>query len=126
MLAFEALTAAGIDGWQGLAEISSARLTWDVDVMMPDLSHNLVARIPGVESTQAVVLSGQLDSPDSPGALDNGSGSPRCWRLPGPRSGAVDASVDVYLVWLGAPERPLRVGAFRRHPSGTPRFAPSP
>ncbi len=108
VLAFEALTAAGIDGWQGLAEISSARLTWDVDVMMPGLSHNLVARIPGVESTQAVVLSAHLDSPNSPGALDNGSGSAALLEVARVLDRArLTPPVDVYLVWFGCHEKGL-------------------
>jgi len=106
VVGLEALGAAGIGGWQALEEISSARLTWDVDMVMPGSSNNLVARIPGADPSQAVVLSAHLDSPNSPGALDNGSGSAALLEVARVLDRArVVPPVDLYLVWFGCHEK---------------------
>jgi hypothetical protein len=34
---------------------------------------NLVARIPGLDRSRAAILGAHIDSPNSPGALDDGS-----------------------------------------------------
>ncbi len=68
----EDLASAGISTWEDLAKIESARLIWDADVLSPGTSGNLVARIPGVDSSHAVILGAHIDSPNSPGAMDNG------------------------------------------------------
>jgi len=68
----EDLASAGIAAWQDLAQIESARLVWDTDVFSPGTSGNLVARIPGADPSQAIVLGAHIDSANSPGAIDNG------------------------------------------------------
>jgi hypothetical protein len=102
----EDMASAEIDGWTELEGIESAHLTWDVDVMSPGASNNLVARIRGNDSSQAVILSAHLDSPNSPGALDNGSGTAALLEVARvlDRARAVPP-VDVYLVWFGCHEK---------------------
>ncbi|HSD85163.1 MAG TPA: M28 family peptidase, partial [Anaerolineae bacterium] len=71
----EDMKTAGLRSWEELAQIKSAQLTWDADVFSPGTSGNLIARIPGVDPAHAVILGGHIDSPNSPGAMDDGSGS---------------------------------------------------
>jgi hypothetical protein len=56
---------------EDLARIEAARLTWDTDVFSPAASGNLVARIPGVDASQAVILGAHIDSPNSPALYDD-------------------------------------------------------
>jgi hypothetical protein len=101
----EDLAPLGIDTWTDLDDIQSVRLTWDVDLYSPGQSAYLVARIPGADSSRAVILGAHIDSPNTPGALDNGSGSVallevarvlnRAWTTP---------PTDLYLVWFGGHE----------------------
>jgi hypothetical protein len=102
----EDMSGAGIGDWQGLDAVDSARLTWDTDIVSPGFSNNLVARIPGQDPSQAVILSAHLDSPNCPGALDNGSGSASLLEV----ARVLDRSrtappVDVVLVWFGCHEK---------------------
>ena len=102
----EDMAAAGIHTMEDLEAISSARLTWDTDIVSPGESGNIVARIPGMDSSRATILSAHLDSPNCPGALDNGSGSTSLLEV----ARVLDRSrtvppVDVYLVWFGCHEK---------------------
>lgn len=71
----EDLADAGIQDWSDLQQISTAEIVWDVDVRSPAESGNLVAYMPGEDHEHALILGAHIDSPNSPGALDNGSGS---------------------------------------------------
>jgi len=101
----EDLAAAGIVNWQDLARVEAARLVWDSDVFSPGSSGNLVARIPGADSSRAVILGAHIDSPNSPGAMDNGVNSAVLLEL----ARVLDQArrqppVDLYLVWFGSEE----------------------
>ncbi len=101
----EDLAGAGIAGWDDLAAIEAARMTWDTDVFLPGTSGNLVARIPGQDTSQAVILGAHIDSPNVPGAMDNGSGSAILLEV----ARVLDASrvqppIDLYLAWFGSEE----------------------
>lgn len=74
LVRLEDLQAAGCAGWEDLASVSEARVAWDADVYSPGQSANLVARIPGVDRSRALILGAHLDSANSPGALDDASG----------------------------------------------------
>jgi hypothetical protein len=102
----EDLDPAGIDSWTDLSDVESVRLTWDVDLFSPGESSLLMARIPGADSSKAVILSAHIDSSNTPGALDNGSGSTALLEV----AQALDRSrttppVDLHLVWFGSHER---------------------
>jgi hypothetical protein len=101
----EDLGAAGIGTWGDLAKISAAQITLDADVFSPGQSGNVIARIPGTDPSKAVILGAHIDSPNTPGALDDGSGSAALLEV----GRVLDAShikppVDVYLAWFGAEE----------------------
>jgi hypothetical protein len=101
----EDLGPAGIQAWDDLTKIEAARLVVDADVFCPGRSGNLVARIPGLDSSRAVILGAHIDSPNGPGALDDGSGSAVLMEV----ARVLDAAqfqppVDVYLSWFGSEE----------------------
>lgn len=101
----ENLVPAGIGGWSDLAQVAAARLTWDTDVFSPATTGNLIARIPGRDPSRAVILGAHIDSPNSPGAMDDGSGSAVLLEV----ARALDAAhfqpeTDVYLAWFGSEE----------------------
>jgi hypothetical protein len=101
----EDLSSAGIGSWEDLAQVKTARLTWDADVFAPGISGNLVARIPGADSSRAVILGAHIDSPNSPGALDDGSGSVVLLEVARVLDTArIQPPVDLYLVWFGSEE----------------------
>ncbi|MCP4538134.1 MAG: Zn-dependent exopeptidase M28 [Chloroflexi bacterium] len=101
----EDLGPAGIESWGDLAQVEAARLTWDADVFSPGESGNLVARIPGADSSQAVILGAHIDSPNAPGAMDDGSGSVVLLQVAHALNAArVQPPTDVYLVWFGSEE----------------------
>lgn len=101
----EDMKTAGIRTWGDLAQIQSARLTWDADVFSPGTSGNLIARLPGADSAQAVILGGHIDSPNSPGAMDDGSGSVVLLEVARVlNEGRLQPPVDLYLVWFGSEE----------------------
>lgn len=101
----EDLASAGIQNWNDLARIESARLTWDADVFSPAQSGNLVIRIPGSDPSRAVILGAHIDSPNSPGAMDDGSGSAILLEVARVLDAArVQPSTDLYLVWFGSEE----------------------
>ena len=101
----EDMATAGIKAWDDLAQIESARMTWDADVFSPGTSGNLIAHIPGADSTQAVILGGHIDSPNSPGAMDDGSGSVVLLEVARVLNEAhLQPPTDLYLAWFGSEE----------------------
>ena len=101
----EDLASAGISTWEDLAKIESARLIWDADVLSPGTSGNLVARIPGVDSSHAVVLGAHIDSPNSPGAMDNGISAVALLEVARVlNESRTRPPVDLYLIWFGSEE----------------------
>jgi len=106
LVRLEDLGIAGVDDWGDLEDIESVRLTWDVDIYSPGDSSMLMARIPGADSTRAMILGAHIDSPNTPGAFDNGSGSTALIEV----ARALDRArivppVDLHLVWFGSHER---------------------
>ncbi len=101
----EDLAQAGINGWQDLGSIESARLTLDADVLSPAPSGNLVAHIPGADPAQAVILGAHIDSPNGPGAMDDGSGSAILLEIARALNDAnSQPPSDLYLAWFGSEE----------------------
>ena len=101
----EDLAPAGVEDWQDLGRIETARLTWDADVFSPGTSGNLVARIPGADPSRALILAGHIDSPNAPGAMDDGSGSAVVLEVARVLDAArVQPPTDLYLVWFGSEE----------------------
>jgi len=101
----EDLAPAGITSWEDLARIEAARLIWDTDVFSPGQSGNLVVRIPGADSSRAVILGAHIDSANTPGAGDNGLNCAALLEM----ARVLDESqlqppVDIYLVWFGSEE----------------------
>jgi hypothetical protein len=105
----ENLAPAGIQSWNDLAKVGTARLTWDADVYLPGKSGNLVARIPGLDPTKAIILSAHIDSPNSPGVFDDGGGSAILLEVARVLDKArLQPPVDLYLAWFGGHE----IGAY--------------
>jgi pimeloyl-ACP methyl ester carboxylesterase len=101
----EDLAPAGISSWEELAQIETARLIWDTDVFSPGTSGNLIARIPGADSSQAIILGAHIDSANSPGAIDNGINSVALLEVAHILNEAqLQPAVDLYLVWFGSEE----------------------
>jgi hypothetical protein len=101
----EDMAGAGITDWGDLALLEAVQMTWDVDVVSPSQSANLIAAIPGQDSTQAVILGGHIDSPNNPGAMDDGSGSAILLEVARVLNEAqVQPATDLYLVWYGSEE----------------------
>jgi hypothetical protein len=101
----EDLAPAGVADWDDLAQVEAARLTWDTDVFSPGDSGNLVAHIPGVDSSKAVIIGAHIDSPNNPGAMDNGSGSAILLEVARVLDAAqFQPATDLYLVWFGSEE----------------------
>jgi hypothetical protein len=101
----EDLSPAGIATWDDLQQIEAAHLSLDADVFSPGKAGNLIARIPGADSSKAVILGAHIDSPNSPGAFDDGSGAAALLEV----ARVLDVSqiqpcVDVYLAWFGGHE----------------------
>jgi hypothetical protein len=101
----EDMQSAGVSDWDDLAQVQAARLIWDADVLAPGKSGNLVAQIPGSDRSRAVILGAHIDSPNVPGAMDDGSGSAVLLEI----ARVLDASatqppVDLYLAWFGSEE----------------------
>ncbi len=109
----EDLSAAGVEGWDGLRAVEAARLAWDVDLLAPGRSGNLVARIPGADASRAVILGAHVDSPNNPGALDDGSGSAILLEVARVLDEAgVRPPTDLYLAWFGSEELSLYGSAY--------------
>jgi hypothetical protein len=101
----EDLAPAGLSNWQELAQVEAARLVWDTDLFSPGTSGNLVARIPGADSSVAIILGAHIDSPNSPGAIDNGINSVALLEVARVLNEAqIQPEIDLYLVWFGSEE----------------------
>lgn len=101
----EDLGEAGIQSWKDLKKIESARLTWDADLFSPGRSGNLIARVPGEDSTRAMIVGAHIDSPNAPGAMDDGSGSAILLEIARVLNAArLRPPTDLYLVWFGSEE----------------------
>ena len=101
----EDLAPAGIDSWEALATIETARLIWDTDVFSPGQSGNLVARIPGADSSRPVILGAHIDSANTPGAGDNALNCAVLLEVARVLDeGRVQPPVDIYLAWFGSEE----------------------
>lgn len=101
----EDMANAGIDELADLEKAAQATVLVDTDVLSPALSRNLVAMIPGRDSSRAVILGAHIDSPNNPGALDDGSGSATLLEIARvlDQTGYVPG-VTTYLVWFGSEE----------------------
>jgi hypothetical protein len=101
----EDLAPAGITSWEDLTQIEMARVVWDTDVFSPGTSGNLIAHIPGADSSRAIILGAHIDSANTPGALDDGSGSVVLLEVARILNEAqIQPAVDVYLAWFGSEE----------------------
>lgn len=101
----EDLASLGIESWDSLAQIETARLVWDTDVFSPGHSGNLVARIPGADSSQAVILGAHIDSANSPGAGDNALNAAALLEVARVLNEAtILPPADIYLAWFGSHE----------------------
>jgi hypothetical protein len=101
----EDLAPAGIASWEDLARVETARLVWDADVLAPGTSGNLAAHIPGLDPSRAVILGAHIDSPNCPGAMDDGAGSAVLLEVARVLDAArVQPARDLYLVWFGSEE----------------------
>ena len=106
LVRLEDLDVAGVESWSDLANLDAVRMTWDVDLYSPGDSSLLMARIPGRDSSRAMILGAHIDSSNTPGAFDNGSGSAALLEV----ARALDRSrtvppIDLHLVWFGSHER---------------------
>jgi len=109
----ENLAALGINDWDGMNEISNARVIWDADVLNPAPSGNLVVRIPGKYPDRPILLSAHIDSPNSPGALDDGSGSVILLEiLTVLNELKIQPENDLYIAWYGSEEVGLYGSAY--------------
>jgi len=101
----EDLEPAGIRVWDDLQHIESAQLALDTDVFSPGVSGNVIARIPGADSSRAVILGAHIDTPNSPGALDDGSGCAALLEVARVLNDSqIQPPVDIYLAWFGSEE----------------------
>lgn len=101
----EDLRPAGISTWDDLQTIEAAHLTLDTDIFSPGISGNVIARIPGADPSKAVILGAHIDTPNTPGALDDGSGSAALLEVARVLNDAhIKPAVDTYLAWFGSEE----------------------
>ena len=105
---FENLFPLGIHDWDEMNAISQARVIWDTDVLNPAPSGNLVVRIPGKYADKPILLSAHIDSPNSPGALDNGSGSVILLEILTVLNDLkIQPENDLFFAWFGSEEAGL-------------------
>ncbi len=101
----EDLAPAGVASWEALAAVETARLIWDTDAFLPGHSGNLVARIPGADTSRAVILGAHIDSANTPGAGDNALNCAVLLEVARVLDeGMVQPPVDIYLAWFGSEE----------------------
>ncbi len=101
----EDLEDAGIRAFKDIEDIDNAHLVWDADVLSPAPSANLIAHIPGEDPSRAVILGAHIDSPNAPGAMDDGSGSAVLLEIARVLDEAnYQPPQDLYLVWFGSEE----------------------
>lgn len=102
----EDLGDADVHTWEDLQSVESICMTWDMDVFSPGLSENLMAKIPGVDHSMAMIIGAHLDSPNAPGGVDDGSGSVVVLEVAQALENAKALPpVDLYLLWYGSHER---------------------
>ena len=107
-LRIEDLEGFGIRGWGDLAAVDRVTVTCDVDLFAPGESGYLMARIPGRDPSRTVILGAHIDSPNTPGGLDNGSGATTVLEVARILDEARTVPpVDLHLVWFGGHERGL-------------------
>jgi hypothetical protein len=101
----EDLIPSGISDWGGLKGVTAARMLVDSDVLSPASSGNLAVRIPGRNPDRSMILSAHIDSPNTPGGFDDGSGSVMLLEIAEVlnESGYQPWS-DLWLVWYGSHE----------------------
>ncbi len=101
----ENLAAAGFPDWASLYELGAARVTLDQDLMRPAETGNLIAHIPGADSTRAIILGAHVDSANTPGAMDNGTGLAILMEIARVLdSGQIRPPVDLVLAFFGGEE----------------------
>lgn len=101
----EDLSPAGIHTFDDLRGLERAQLTLDIDILAPAQSANLMATLPGEDSGCAVILGAHIDSPNSPGALDDASGSAILLEIARVLTlSDTTPPCDLHLVWFGAEE----------------------
>lgn len=101
----EDLAALGINQSDQLEKITRAEITWDVDVTNPATSTNLIVHIPGKSGSSPILLSAHIDSPNSPGALDDGAGSAILLEIATVLNEQhIQPDTDLYLAWYGSEE----------------------
>lgn len=109
----EDLAPAGVTSWDDLDAVTSARMLLDSDVISPAPSQNLIARIPGVDSSRAMILTAHLDSPNTPGGFDDGSGSVILLEMAEVlNESRLQPAVDLYLMWNGSHENGIYGSAY--------------
>jgi len=101
----EDMAAAGIENMADLERISDATVLVDTDVISPARSRNLIAMIPGRDDSHALILGAHIDSPNNPGAMDDGSGSAILLEVARVlNESGYQPGVTTYLVWFGSEE----------------------
>jgi hypothetical protein len=105
LVRLEDLAVAGIEDWSDLERVQGATVRWDADVFAPAHSGNLIARIPGQDPSRAVILGAHIDSPNNPGAMDDGSGAAILLEIARVLDSAhIQPPTDLYLAWFGSEE----------------------
>ncbi|MFQ5885939.1 MAG: M28 family metallopeptidase, partial [Anaerolineae bacterium] len=96
---------SGVTSMEELAWIEKAIVVVDTDVVSPGESRNLVAMIPGRDDMAALIFGAHIDSPNSPGAMDDGSGSAILLEMARVlNETGYQPGVTTYLVWFGSEE----------------------
>ena len=109
----EDLTPAGINAWEDLEKITSAHMVLDADVISPAPSGNLIAHIPGKDTSHAVILGAHIDSPNGPGVFDDGSGVVALLETARILNELkITPPVDLYLAWFGSHENGIYGSAY--------------
>lgn len=101
----EDMAGARIEDMGDLERVSEATVLVDTDVISPAQSRNLIAMIPGRDKSQALILGAHIDSPNNPGAMDDGSGSAILLEIARVlNETSYQPGVTTYLVWFGSEE----------------------
>jgi hypothetical protein len=101
----EDLSPAGINGWEDLEGVTAARMLLDSDVLSPASSGNLAVRIPGENPDRAMILGAHIDSPNTPGGFDDGSGTVILLEMAEVlNESGLKPPTDLWLVWHGSHE----------------------
>jgi len=104
----EDLSGSGILEGADLERITRASVAWDADFRSPAASEYLAFRIPGRDPSRAVLLGAHVDSANTPGAMDDGSGVVTLLEVARTLDGdRVTPPTDVHLLFFGSHERGL-------------------